>query len=322
MTTRKSIKKTVSFQYDVALSFAGENRQYVRKVADSLTKIGVRVFFDEYSTVDMWGKDLYTHLQDLYKNAARYCILFISKQYAKKVWTNHERRSAQARAIKQNSEYILPARFDNTEIPGLLDTIGYIDLRKISPLKLASMIQSKVGTNERRNYFPPTPDLFFKELKVRTKRDKQAAESRARVFFQSLERMTDEERFIIFSIFIHTCPAGLPDDVHMNLDLLRRITEYPRNKIIRILGRLSSLGFTARIDNQYVEDNFHHQSEVLVLEWHDMSVNEDAFGNATLEAEAVITVASEGYCSEHALKKLMRLDLSQLSTATVTQEKH
>lgn len=272
----------------------------------------------------MWGKDLYTHLQDTYKNAARYCILFISKHYAKKVWTNHERKSAQARAIKQNAEYILPARFDNTEIHGLLDTIGYIDLRKITPSKIANMIQSKVGVKERWNYFPPTPDLLFRELKVRTKRDRNIVESRARTFFQSLERMTDEERIIVFTVFIHTCPDGLPDDVHINLDLLRRITKYPRSKIIRILGRLSSLGFDVRIDNDNKKtgDVIHHRSELLVLQWHDASADEDEFGNATLEAEKVIRVAAKDCCTDCALKRLMRLDFSQLSSATFTKEKH
>ena len=43
------------------------------------------------------GKDLYTHLDDVYQNAARYCVLFVSRDYARKVWTNHERESAQAR---------------------------------------------------------------------------------------------------------------------------------------------------------------------------------------------------------------------------------
>ena len=89
------------FQYDVCLSFAGEDRVYVRKVADRLRDVGVRVFYDEYAQADMWGKDLYTHLDDVYQNAARYCVLFVSKHYARRVWTDHERQSAQARALRQ-----------------------------------------------------------------------------------------------------------------------------------------------------------------------------------------------------------------------------
>ena len=43
-----------------------------------------------------------------------------------KVWPTPELRSAQARALSQSVEYILPVRFDETEIPGLLNTVGYV----------------------------------------------------------------------------------------------------------------------------------------------------------------------------------------------------
>jgi hypothetical protein len=150
--------------YDVCLSFAGEDRKYVRQVANALTDRGIRVFYDEYEQVDLWGKELYEHLDDLYKNAARYCVIFVSKHYAQKVWPNHERRSAQERALK-NTGYILPARFDNTEIPGLRQTVGYINLKKLSPTGLAELIAKKLGKRERRNYLPPKPDRLYYVLR-------------------------------------------------------------------------------------------------------------------------------------------------------------
>lgn len=82
--------------YDVALSFAGENRQYVEEVASILRSMGFRIFYDKYEVVDLWGKDLYVYLSEIYCKRARYTVMFISKDYAKKLWTNHERRSAQA----------------------------------------------------------------------------------------------------------------------------------------------------------------------------------------------------------------------------------
>lgn len=52
----------------------------------------------------------------------------VSSNYAKKVWTNHELRAAQVRALEEGEqEYILQIRLDDTEIPGLLPTIKYID---------------------------------------------------------------------------------------------------------------------------------------------------------------------------------------------------
>jgi hypothetical protein len=134
----------MNYQYDVALSFAGEERDYVERVAKYLTEKGVKVFYDKYGEVDLWGKDLYFHLDEVYRKNARYCVMFLSRNYAKKVWTNHERESAQARAFEEKGEYILPARFDDTEIPGIKPTTGYIDLRKKSPEEFAELIVAKL----------------------------------------------------------------------------------------------------------------------------------------------------------------------------------
>ena len=48
------------YDYDVVLSFAGEDRNYVEKVANKLLYKGIKVFYDNFETVDNWGKDLYS----------------------------------------------------------------------------------------------------------------------------------------------------------------------------------------------------------------------------------------------------------------------
>jgi hypothetical protein len=70
--------------------------------------------------------------------------MFISRDYADKAWTRHERRSALARAIDEEAEYVLPARFDNTELPGFRPTIGYVDLREIAPATLVEFVLNKL----------------------------------------------------------------------------------------------------------------------------------------------------------------------------------
>ncbi len=131
-------------KYHIALSFAGEDRQYVRQVASGLTKRGVQVFYDEYEQASLWGKNLYEHLNDVYEKRARFTVIFISSHYAKKLWTSHERQSAQARAFNESQEYILPARFDDTKVPGMLGTTGYIDLRSTDSQELVSLICEKL----------------------------------------------------------------------------------------------------------------------------------------------------------------------------------
>lgn len=143
-------------EYDVCLSFAGEERPYAERVADALRKGSVTVFYDAYEEVNLWGKDLYQHLSAVYQNA-KYCVVFLSEAYARKLWTRHELRAAQARAFEESREYILPARFDDTEIPGILSTVMYVDLRQKSPEQLASMVIAKLGASATSA--EPTPNL-------------------------------------------------------------------------------------------------------------------------------------------------------------------
>ena len=57
-------------RYHVALSFAGEDRQYVESVAHELVQARVAVFYDRYEEVSLWGKNLYDHLTHIYSEAA------------------------------------------------------------------------------------------------------------------------------------------------------------------------------------------------------------------------------------------------------------
>lgn len=53
-------------------------------------------------------------------------------------------QSAFVRAFNSKEEYILPVRFDETELPGLRLTTGYIDLRNKRPDELGYLIAKKL----------------------------------------------------------------------------------------------------------------------------------------------------------------------------------
>jgi hypothetical protein len=316
--TKMRKRKSKNFQYDVSLSFAGEDRVYVKKVADTLRDRGLKVFYDEYEKAELWGKDLYAHLDDIYQNAARYCVIFVSKPYAKKLWSNHERESAQARAFRENKEYILPARFDDTAIPGLRETVGYIDLRKVQPAELAELIIEKVGVPEKTDYLPPNPDRLFRRLGVTTGDEKDVAKAHAHRFFNELGRMSSDERRVVTTFFLNSCPDELPDNVHMDLDLLRRLTGSSIAKLKRLLSGIQSLGFYFAVRDERQNDEYlGSRQEVGVLEWHDMGITYP--GNATAIANEMITTVAEDYCQEHADSTLARLDFSGLGPDTTTK---
>lgn len=307
------------FDYDVCLSFAGEDRRYVGEVADILRSKGVRVFYDTYEQVDLWGKDLYVHLDDVYRYAARYCVVFVSAPYATKIWTNHERQSAQARALTEHSEYVLPARFDDTPIPGLRPTVGFIDLRINTPAEFAEIVRKKIGGKPKKNYLPPVPDRLFAALGLRGKRQKEMATEDALQLFQALRRMSADERKAVAMTFVHGCPTELPDNIHINIDLLRRYTGIPVGKLKRLFGRLGSVGFFCSMREDDETEGHLGKSEMLVVEWHNMASDGD--GNATALAVEMLAVASSDYCEECTAKVLERLDFSGLSSVTADEHK-
>ncbi|MEU4919593.1 TIR domain-containing protein [Streptomyces parvus] len=303
--------------YDVCLSFAGEQRDYVERVAASLKQAGIRVFYDDYEKVSLWGKDLYEHLDYIYDKSAEYCILFASEEYAKKVWTNHERRSAQARALMSHAEYVLPVRFDATEIPGLRTTIGYLDAQSTEPESLAQMIVDKLGPRMRKNFFPPNPDLLFEALSITDVQDLEEALPVAHAFMGVLQRMTLDERKLIACLFCSYCPSELPDNVHQSLDLIHRLMGWPLQQIIDTLHGIRSLGFVHEVRH---EDESHNDS-VLVCQWNDMSVDSGltdfAMLNSTLLAAEMMGLAVGHYCEDCAIKFIQALDFSRLSSATM-----
>jgi hypothetical protein len=137
--------QSTSFDYDVALSFAGEDRPYVYDIAERLRNHGVRVFFDQFALADIWGAELTELLDEVYRKKARFTIAFISSSYVTKSWPTHERRSALARALTELGPYFLPIRLDNTELPGLRPTVGYVDAESTTPDELVELILQKLG---------------------------------------------------------------------------------------------------------------------------------------------------------------------------------
>lgn len=134
-----------SYDFDVALSYAGEDRSYVHEVANHLQESGVRVFYDEFYTAELWGQDLYVYLDNIYRERARFTVVFISQSYIAKPWPSHERQSAQARALNELGPYLLPVRFDDSILPGLRPTVSYVDTSRITPDQLAQLIIDKLS---------------------------------------------------------------------------------------------------------------------------------------------------------------------------------
>jgi hypothetical protein len=134
-----------TFEFDVAVSFAGEDREYVESVVAPLKVAGVRVFYDADFMAETWGEDLIEYFDNIYRKTSRYAVIFISRHYAEKMWTRHERRSALARGLTERAAYVLPVRLDDSELDGLRPTVGYIDARHVGVDGIVSAVQKKLS---------------------------------------------------------------------------------------------------------------------------------------------------------------------------------
>jgi TIR domain len=132
-------------EWDVALSFASAQRAYVEQVAAALRERGVRCFYDADEQIDLWGKYLAEELPAIYSERAATVVVFVSADYAARDWTRLERRAALNRAVRERREYVLPARFDDTQLPGLLSDLVAVDLRGRTAEQFAAMIAAKLA---------------------------------------------------------------------------------------------------------------------------------------------------------------------------------
>ena len=72
-------------------------------------------------------------------------VVFISADYAGRDWTRLERRAAFSRAVTEAGVYVLPARFDDSDLPGLLPDVVTVDLRRYTPEQFAGLVVDKLA---------------------------------------------------------------------------------------------------------------------------------------------------------------------------------
>ena len=134
----ESVNTEQQFEYDIAISYAGEDSAFVEQVAHRLHAHGVRLFFGPQRVTNLWGRDLTVEFAEIFSRRSRRVLMFISQHYARKFWPQQEAAAAFAGHLRHHERIILPVRFDDTEVPGLLPTIGYVDARHLTPLDVAN----------------------------------------------------------------------------------------------------------------------------------------------------------------------------------------
>lgn len=148
----------MNYKYEVALSFAGENREFAEAVAAGLREEGVNVFYDDFFADELWGEDLSVRLRNVYHDSSQFCIILISEQYMEKMWPSFERQQAIERMMRQRGKaYILPVRLDgySGDVPGLSGLISYLSVSSSEPEKVVNAFLGKIGKESVTVKEPP-----------------------------------------------------------------------------------------------------------------------------------------------------------------------
>ena len=132
-------------QYQVAISFAGEQRPYAEALARHLGRYGIAYFYDAENEAALWGRNLAEEFQQIYSEKSEYVVMLISEEYVRKQWCRHERRSAIAEALRREREFVLPVRFDDAWPEGIPTDVHYVDSKRRSAAEVAAMMAEKLG---------------------------------------------------------------------------------------------------------------------------------------------------------------------------------
>lgn len=132
-------------RYEVAISFAGEQRNYAEALSRHLSQYGIAHFYDAENEAQLWGKNLGEEFHGIYTRKSRYVLMLISKEYIEKQWCRHERRSAMSEGLKRDQEFILPVRFDDSWPDGIPSDVHYVDGKKKSAAEVVALIAKKLG---------------------------------------------------------------------------------------------------------------------------------------------------------------------------------
>lgn len=141
-------KRRRPYEFDVAISFAGEERRYAKGLAEALRVKGLSVFYDEYHKAQLWGKDQ-REFEKIYGPASRFVTPIISKHYVRKTWTRFEFDTALREEQNRTSESILPIRADGARLPGLHDGRFYLSLKENSIEDIVACIIEKCQEVDR-----------------------------------------------------------------------------------------------------------------------------------------------------------------------------
>ncbi|HYY95563.1 MAG TPA: TIR domain-containing protein, partial [Pyrinomonadaceae bacterium] len=139
-----------SKRFRIALSYAGEKRDFVAEVAIILARrFGeAAILYDKFHQGEFSRSDLAFYLPDLYEKEAELVVAVFCPDYENKEWCGLEWNAIFGLLKKRKASEVMLTRFNRVEGKGLRGLVGYTDLDELTPEQAASVILERLAVNE------------------------------------------------------------------------------------------------------------------------------------------------------------------------------
>lgn len=117
---------TKARRYQVFLSYASADEEVARRIADQLRIQGVRVWFDQYEL--RFGDSIASAIEHAI-SASDYLVILLSPHSVNSRWVRTELNATLAQELTTRDITLLPVLIADCEIPSLLASRRYLDLR-------------------------------------------------------------------------------------------------------------------------------------------------------------------------------------------------
>jgi len=110
------------YEYDIAISFAGENRELVRHLSEQFAILDTNVFFDELYESNFLGRAWSAEFKRIFAEESRLVVCILDRNHQEKIWPTFERECFQPRVAEAA---VVAVRLDDTEFVGIpKDLVG------------------------------------------------------------------------------------------------------------------------------------------------------------------------------------------------------
>ncbi len=145
---RSAPKRIEDMRFAVALSFPGECRGYVERIAIRLrSELGeAHLFYDDDFKAQLARADQDNLLQNVYLRQSALIVVFLSSEYTTSEWCGLEWRAIRDIVKRKETARVMFIRFDDGVVDGALSIDGFIDARTHNPEQISRLIVQRAST--------------------------------------------------------------------------------------------------------------------------------------------------------------------------------